>query len=114
MPLAGRSRDDVRASLLLKWPLVVVAISALLNAPRAAMRSDIVLMTFFTAFKYRPIVLKGSEKAAFWPVLNSRKNLAQRPSSETTERIFNNGGVLIFIPDKTSTRVGSSTTGAGF
>jgi hypothetical protein len=83
VPLAGRSRDDVRASLLLKWPLVVVAISALLNAPRAAIRSDIVLMTFFTAFKYRPIVLKGSEKAAFWPVLNSRKNLAQRPSSET-------------------------------
>jgi hypothetical protein len=42
--------------------------------------------------------------------LNSKKNLAQRPSSETTERIFNNGGVLIFISGKTSTQVGGSAT----
>jgi hypothetical protein len=34
---------------------------------------------------------KGSEKAAFWPVLNSKKKRAQRPSSETTERILSGG-----------------------
>ena len=45
-------------------------------------------------------MLKGIEKAAFWPVLNSKKKRAQRPSSETTERIFSRGGVVIFILGK--------------
>jgi hypothetical protein len=41
------------------------ATSSVLNGPLAAVRSAIVLITVFTAFKSSPILLKGMEKAVF-------------------------------------------------
>jgi hypothetical protein len=69
------------------------ATSSLLNAPLAA----IVLITVFTIFNSSPILLKGMEKAVFWPIVNSRKKRAHRPSSDTRVRIFSRWGVETFF-----------------
>ena len=60
------------------------------------------LVTRNGAFKNSPILLKGIAKAAFWPVVNNRKKRAQRPSSETMERIFSRGGVVILFMLRTN------------
>jgi hypothetical protein len=106
------SRSPVFASRPLAADLTVTASAspaAISAAERASRRkrSALVLMTFFLRFQIQADVLERGREGSILPALNSKKNLAQRPSSETTERIFSSG-VLIFMLTKTETRPGAS------